>query len=110
VLTSTSKGLAIAAVVLQTMEASLRITAALPTAFKRHNKAPTASAAAEKPLPSTVNGAPPWATPRAGHTDEMAAAGPYVNPTPLCENWCPFIDTSIMRSPAAKDGGAVHSS
>ena len=44
------------------------------------------SADDEKPLPSTVTGVPPSATPWAGHTDDTAAAGRYVNVTPLDEN------------------------
>ena len=86
VLTSTGTYPAAAAVVLHTTDDSLTYDASTDVALKRQRSAPSASAASEKPLPTTVTGVPPSDAPRTGHTDETAAAGRYVNATPLDEN------------------------
>jgi hypothetical protein len=98
-----------AVVVLHTTDDSLTYDASTDVALKRQRSAPSASAASEKPLPTTVTGVPPSEAPRNGHTDDTAAAGRYVNATPLDENCCPFIDTSTRRGPDDDDGGAAHS-
>ena len=97
VLTSTDTYPGDDAVVLHTSDDSLTYAATTDVALKRQRSAPSASAASEKPLPTTVTGVPPSDAPRTGHTDETAAAGRYVNATPLDENCCPFIDTSTRR-------------
>jgi hypothetical protein len=51
---------------MQTTSDSLAYAAGVTDAFQRHSSAPAASAPAEKPLPSTVTGVPPSATPRDG--------------------------------------------
>ena len=109
VLTSTATYPADDAVVLHTSDDSLTYAATTDVALKRQRSAPSASAASEKPLPTTVTGVPPSDAPRTGHTDETAAAGRYVNATPLDENCCPFIDTSTLRRPDDDDAGAAHS-
>jgi hypothetical protein len=86
VLTSTGAYPAADAVELHTTADSLTYAADTTVELKRHRSAPDASAAAEKPLPNTVTGVPPSATPRTGHTDDTAADGRYVNATPLDEN------------------------
>ena len=86
VLTSTDTYPEAARVEWHTSADSLTYAAAVADAFHRHSSAPDASAAAEKPLPSTVTGVPPSAAPRDGHTDDTAAAGRYVKRTPLDEN------------------------
>ena len=110
VLTSSAARPARDAVALHTIADSLTYAAATAVALKRQSSAPSASADGEKPLPTTVTGVPPSATPRAGHTDDTADAARYVNDTPLDENCCPFIDTSSRRAPEPDDGGAAHSS
>jgi hypothetical protein len=110
VLTSTAEKPAADAVVLHTSADSLTYAARTDAWCKRQRSAPSASAAAEKPPPSTVTGVPPSAAPRAGHTDETAAARRYVNATPLTENCWPLSDTSTRRAPDDDDGGAAHSS
>jgi len=72
-----------AAVELHMSAVSLTYIATIVVLLKRHSNAPIASAADEKPLPSTVTGVPPSATPRVGHTDDTAGAGRYVKLTPL---------------------------
>ena len=86
VLTSTATYPADDAVVLHTSDDSLTYAATTDVALKRQRSAPSASAASEKPLPSTVTGVPPSEAPRNGHTDDTAADGRYVNATPLDEN------------------------
>ena len=49
--------------------------AAAAAQLARSQVTANASAAAEKPLPSTVTGVPPSAAPRVGLTDETATAG-----------------------------------
>ena len=109
VLTSTVAYPAGDAVVLHSSADSLTYAATTAVVLKRHSSAPDASAAAEKPLPSTVTGVPPSDTPRVGHTDDTAAAGRYVNDTPLVENCWPLSDTSTRREPAPDEGGDAHS-
>ena len=55
--------------VVQTSSDSLTYAAAVTDAFQRHSSAPAASAAAEKPLPSTVTAVPPSAAPRDGESE-----------------------------------------
>ena len=86
VLTSTTAWPAADAVVLHATTDSLTYAAPTDVALNRHRSEPDASAADENPLPSTVTGVPPSAAPLGGHTDETAAAGRYVNATPLVEN------------------------
>ena len=84
----TAKGAypAASAVELHTTADSLTYAAGTTVVLKRHSSAPDASAAAEKPLPTTVTGVPPSDTPREGHTDDTAADARYVNDTLLDEN------------------------
>ena len=89
---------------------SLTYTARTDVLLKRQRNAPNASAADEKPLPSTVTGVPPSDAPRTGHTDDTAAAGRYVKNAPLHANCCPLADRPSRRAPAADDGGDAHSS
>ena len=65
---------------------SLTYAARTDVLLKRQRNAPSASAADEKPLPSTVTGVPPSDAPRTGHTDDTAAAGRYVKKAPLHAN------------------------
>ena len=112
VLTSTATLPAGADVVLHVSAASLTYAAGTTVALKRQRRAPIASAADEKPPPSTVKGEPPSDAPRNGHTDETAAAGRYVNnrPSPPPDvNCCPFADSVTRRAPADDDGGVAHS-
>ena len=89
---------------------SLTYAAATSVPLNRQRKAPNASAADEKPLPSTVTGVPPSAAPRNGHTDDTTADGRYVNHASLNANCCPLADSESRRDPAADDGGDAHSS
>ena len=87
VLTSTTAWPADDAVLLHATTDSLTYAAATDVALKRHRSEPDASAADEKPLPSTVTGVPPSAAPLGGHTDDTAADGRYVKKMPsLCAN------------------------
>jgi hypothetical protein len=89
---------------------SLTYAADTTVALMRHRSAPNASAADEKPLPTTVSGVPPSDAPLTGHTDDTAAAGRYVNAASLGENCCPLAESDSARAPAPDDAGDEHSS
>ena len=110
VLTSTDAAPAADAVALHVITDSLTYAADTTVALMRHRSAPNASAADEKPLPTTVSGVPPSDAPRTGHTDDTAAAGRYVNNASLAANCCPFAEIHIVRRPAEDDAGDEHSS
>ena len=109
VLTSTVAKPLADAVVLHTTADALTYAAGTIVELKRHIRPPDASDEDVNPLPNTVTGVPPSATPREGHTADTEAIARYVKDTPLDENCWPFIDTSNTREPAPDDGGAAHS-
>ena len=110
VLTSTDAYPADDAVALHASADSLTYAAATTVALKRQRSAPSASAADEKPLPTTVSGVPPSDAPLEGHTDDTAHARRYVNAASPRANCWPFADSATRRAPDDDDGGDAHSS